>query len=329
MSFSVTCPLCQSSTAKLLCYSSSNVDGILGEKLGLFECSQCHTSFTDPQIYTRDNNPIKQYEGGVYQSKKNRLSKAVDFFLGITIDIKINTIANMIKPNATFLDVGCGKGRFLSRVKRRRDYSCLGLEPSEAQAKFGIDHYGVEVIVGTLSDPALDGRIFDAITCWHVFEHIHDARGFLSSINGLLNDDGLLVIEVPNWMSLQAQIGMCNWFHLDTPRHIFHYTKSSLGRLLDESGFDIKKVETYSFDLGTFGLLQTILNLVNISPNLFYRWLKKCELTESKIEVYIAFMFAVILAIPSVVLEFIASILFQSGGVLRIYATKNTNPKRT
>jgi len=326
MSINVSCPLCGSTTVQLLCHSLSNADGPLIEKIQLFICLKCNANFTDPRIYKKDINQIQQYEVGIYQSKKNRLSRMVDVFLAVLIDQKIKKIASMRKPDVNLLDVGCGKGRFLSRVKKREGWLGLGIEPSQRQAEFGVENYGVKVVTGNLTNPALAGSVFDVVTCWHVLEHIDDPAGFVASINKLLGDDGLLVIEVPNFGSFQAVLGKGKWFHLDTPRHMFHYTKKSIERLLNNSGFYIQKIETYSFDLGTFGMLQTILNVLNISPNLFFRWLKRCKLNEGKVEIISNLILAAILAVPSMVLEFVVSIALNSGGVLRIYAKKKTNP---
>ncbi len=178
----ICCPLCQSTQAQFLFHSSSNADGTLKEKIRMFTCLKCNTKFTDPLVYLRNVNPILQYEGGIYQSKKNRLSKMVDVFLAVLIDFKINKIANICKPNVNLLDIGCGKGRFLSRVKRQKGWSGLGIEPSQKQAEFGINNYGIEVVVGSLTDSVLNNKTFDIITCWHVIEHIDDPFGFMTPI---------------------------------------------------------------------------------------------------------------------------------------------------
>jgi len=314
-----TCPICQNQASQLCFFSSSNADGRTREIIGLLNCLKCNTYFTDPLIYKNQTNFQEQYERGVYRSKKNILSSLIDGFLAIIIDIKINKIAAMVKPEVNLLDVGCGKGRFLSRVKKA-GWAGLGLEPTKKQAEFGIDNYGIKVMTGNIADFMPDGQGFDVITSWHVLEHVDKPVEIISSIRNLLKDNGLLVIEVPNFMSLQSGIGKDKWFHLDMPRHIVHYTKTSITLLL-ESGFNIQKIETFSFELGPYGLLQTLLNLLNFSPNLFYRWLKGCQLSENRFEIILTIMLAAVLLLPSIVLEYFAS-LFKAGGAIRIYATK-------
>lgn len=317
------CPYCKSTSTKQIFSSTYNADGLFlnKTKVGLFSCQNCHFYFTEPPICSALNS-FDQYETGVYKSSNARLSIVVDKIHYVFIDYKINKILKISGTNkSNLLDIGCGKGRFLSRILKK-GWKCTGLEPSKGQAEFAIKRYGLEVVIGTVDDINLQDKVFDVITSWHVLEHLSDPNDFMVCINKLLKQNGLLVIEVPNILSWQAKLGKNHWFHLDMPRHLFHYSKNSINLLLEMAGFNILKIETFCFEVGPFGLLQSILNILQFPPNLLYRWLKRCQINESKVVLFMNLFVAIILVIPCVITEVISSYIFQSGGVLRVYATK-------
>ena len=74
---------------------------------------------------------------------------------------------------------------------------------------------------------------------WQVFEHIDNPGDFLKDITGLLAKDGVIILEIPNRNSIVFKVAKKFWFHLDTPRHLFHYSYQSLNRLLEKYSFKI------------------------------------------------------------------------------------------
>jgi 2-polyprenyl-3-methyl-5-hydroxy-6-metoxy-1,4-benzoquinol methylase len=53
----------------------------------------------------------------------------------------------------------------------------------------------------------VDGGLFDAITLFHVLEHLRNPKAVMEElVKSNLKDGGLLVIEVPNFGSLQSKI---------------------------------------------------------------------------------------------------------------------------
>ena len=79
---------------------------------------------------------------------------------------------------------------------------------------------------------------------WHVLEHLHDPKGALLEARRILRPGGRLVVAVPNFSSLQARWAGAAWFHLDLPRHLWHFPLAALRRLLADCGFEIRRSTT-------------------------------------------------------------------------------------
>ena len=74
---------------------------------------------------------------------------------------------------------------------------------------------------------------FDAVTFWHVLEHLENPGEALVAAGRLLKSNGWLVVAVPDYASLQAKLFGKYWFHLDLPRHLHHFESDWLCGKLD------------------------------------------------------------------------------------------------
>jgi hypothetical protein len=75
-----------------------------------------------------------------------------------------------------------------------------------------------------------------------------------------------LILAVPNFGSLQSQRTANDWFHLDLPRHLYHFTPETLQRLLACNEFHYESVRHMAMLQNSFGWLQSILNRVSGTP---------------------------------------------------------------
>jgi 2-polyprenyl-3-methyl-5-hydroxy-6-metoxy-1,4-benzoquinol methylase len=94
------------------------------------------------------------------------------------------------------LDVGCGEGFLLDRVRRQHpEWSTTGLEISEVRADIARGK-GHHVVTGEISK-AVAGEQFDVVTCCHVIEHVPDDWSFAQELAALVRPGGYLYIETP------------------------------------------------------------------------------------------------------------------------------------
>jgi 2-polyprenyl-3-methyl-5-hydroxy-6-metoxy-1,4-benzoquinol methylase len=169
------------------------------------------------------------------------------------------------------LDIGCGRGQLLTAF-HAGGATVLGLERQEFPLH---DLPGTTVRSGSLADPEYAGTTFDIIILWHVLEHLELQAQLLDVITEHLNVDGLLIIAVPNFASLQQRLFGKYWFHLDLPRHLVHLESNWLQNQLRQRGFTIEAVSYLDSLQNTYGFIQSAMNaLVPLRLNEYYRLLK-------------------------------------------------------
>lgn len=142
------------------------------------------------------------------------------------------------RPGA-LLDVGCGDGTFLARM-RRRGWSVTGLDFDPVAAKAARERHGLEVHVGTIEDAFADGRaLYDVVTASHVIEHVPEPIRFLSQCRSLLRPGGRLVLKTPNASSYGARRYGSAWRGLEPPRHLHIFTAPALISCARRAGFPV------------------------------------------------------------------------------------------
>lgn len=144
------------------------------------------------------------------------------------------------------LDIGCGNGRFLDRL-RYHGWDVVGVDTSPAAAAAAKEVFGIQVHIGTLEEAGLPGRSFDFIRMSHLVEHLDRPVTTLRHVARLLRPGGQIYIETPNIESLGFWWTKENWFPLEVPRHLWLFSVQTLGRALRACGFSILELETRGF----------------------------------------------------------------------------------
>jgi SAM-dependent methyltransferase len=159
---------------------------------------------------------------------------------------------------------------------RDAGWSALGVEFAAGAAAVSRERHGVDVIVGDFLSVPIAGP-FDAVTMWHTLEHLQDPEAALQASAALLAPQGRLIVSVPNSSSAQARFGGDAWFHLDVPRHLFHYTPEALTALLKRTGFDVERIDFFYPEMEAIGFIQTVLNKAGLGEDTLYRFAKRDE----------------------------------------------------
>lgn len=140
------------------------------------------------------------------------------------------------------LDVGCGNGEFLARM-RELGWEVVGFEPDSRAAAVARKVAGVSVFSGDLNDQELIPGSFDAVTMNNVIEHLAEPLPALERVRDLLKSGGHLVIQTPNVSSLGHYWFGRKWRGLEPPRHFFLFTPAALVRLVATAGLEVVKLE--------------------------------------------------------------------------------------
>jgi 2-polyprenyl-3-methyl-5-hydroxy-6-metoxy-1,4-benzoquinol methylase len=151
----------------------------------------------------------------------------------------VEKIMNLVKPDDLIIDIGCNDGKFLLELKRQDFTKLLGVEPTKNTASHAQDS-GLK-IVNSYFDINLAKALvkehgkFKLVVVRQVLEHIRDIRGFLQSARTLVDDGGFLIIEVPDSEINFSQSDYGVW-----EEHLNYFTKTSLTRILESMGWEIK-----------------------------------------------------------------------------------------
>lgn len=241
------CPLCNS---KDIHFSFSAKDHtVTGESFEVFECKNCTAKFTQ-------NIPSVSEIGKYYQSENyishsdtskgliNRLYHSVRIH---TLKKKKSLIEKTLgRSTGSLLDIGSGTGAFLHTMKNA-GWEVTGVEPDPIARGNSLKVNRL----AALPPEALDTfgeNTFDAITMWHVLEHVHDLHEQMDQIKRLLKQGGSVFIAVPNFTSYDAKHYKESWAAWDVPRHLYHFSPESMKLLAEKHGFKIQAMKPMWYD---------------------------------------------------------------------------------
>ena len=141
------------------------------------------------------------------------------------------------------LDVGCGSGSFLKKMQDL-GWEASGIEPDLAAARVAREHYGLDVVCGTLEETSLPARQYDVVTLSHVIEHLPDPIATLRECGRVLADTGLLVVATPNVNSFGRRLFRTAWRGLEVPRHLQLFSVPTLVECAHRAGLHVQEART-------------------------------------------------------------------------------------
>ncbi len=294
-------------------------DGIKAEggSYGIRFCGSCGLGKTEPFLDERELGKI--YSSTYREEDSKRFFAPMESLIRVLRVQRCRSIERFGKKGR-ILDVGCGRGDFLQLMKDR-GWTPTGLELDERVESHG-KRVGMDLRAGSLDSVRFPDNHFDAVTFWHVFEHMRNPGWVLKECRRILKPGGVLLISVPNIGSLQARLSGKHWFHLDPPFHLYHYSLANLKKLIEDSSFKTLKVKHFSLEYNPYGYIQSIFNSLGFRPNLFYDFLRsKLAREDSYAAVAVMFLLMPVVLPLSMILS-VAEAAAGAGGTIDVYARK-------
>lgn len=139
------------------------------------------------------------------------------------------------KKSGRVLDIGSSTGLLL-QLFLKQGWEVQGIEPSKSAREYATAR-GIPTINSTFEDENLNLEKFDVVVMDHVLEHMSDPNKVLEKVNKLLNKEGTVMVNVPNFASLSAKLYGAGWEYVLPQEHLWHFTPKSLQLLLEKHGF--------------------------------------------------------------------------------------------
>jgi SAM-dependent methyltransferase len=210
-------------------------------KFNVYKCQQCG-------LYTSDADFDLSFQSSLELDSREIGLKKLRFENFNTIVKALKVFKDDKKRTLKGLEIGSGNGWWL-KVCQEIGIDCIGIEPEKAHEDYHKEnrlnvHYGFYPDLNIKSEHGFDFIIFN-----DVFEHIRDLDGLLISLKKDLNDNGLLIINVPmsdgffyKTAQLLYNIGIKSFlerlwqFNFHSP-HMNYFNQNNLELLLNKYGF--------------------------------------------------------------------------------------------
>lgn len=317
---SLRCAICDSVDSTTL-FKTRDYDSDGKILFNMVKCNNCGLVFLNPQP---DEKFLSQFYVFNYYGNQSFFYYIFSFINNFIIKNKATLILK--RKKGKILDIGCGDGDFLNFMKDR-GWQVYGVEPSKSGAKLSKQKLKTNIYNIVLSKVRFPKQYFDVVTMWHVLEHVDNSYDALKEVRRITKNNGLLIVAVPNIDSFQAKIGGKKWFHLDVPRHLYHFSPETLRKLLEKNGFKIEKINHFSFIYNLIGVIQTSLNMLGIKFNFLHHLIKRVDRQKSYIDLsfiinfLLTLLFSIILFVPAIILSLAESFLGY-GATITVYARK-------
>jgi len=304
-----TCPVCHATES--IPYVEEIRDYLTGVPFKIARCCRCDLAFTTPRPQRMDRFYPRDYR---------RFGLPTRFVLQFLYNRRAGAWIRTLGTPGKALEVGSGAGWML-RALRKRGWRVVGNERNVQSSIAALPKEGLPVFVGGLNAIRSNAQ-FDLIVLFQVLEHLENPLTVLRHCARLLAPQGVLVVAVPNLNSWQARLCGPFWFHLDVPRHLFHFTPASLSQTLEAAGLRVMRIGYSSPEHDPYGWIQSIQNWMGFRQNQLTRMLMGVDAWgTSRLVSLVLLAASALLLLPSVAVA-VLSWLAGAGALMEVSAVK-------
>jgi 2-polyprenyl-3-methyl-5-hydroxy-6-metoxy-1,4-benzoquinol methylase len=215
------------------------------------------------ELYKTEPQPSLSTLGSYYESedyishtdaKRNLFEKIYHWVRSYMLSKKIKLVEQHTKSDTKkLLDIGCGTGDFLA-IAKKRNWEISGVEPDVQARKIASEKTTIKIETNEYLSQ-IPSESFDAITMWHVLEHVPNLSEQIQTLKRLLKPNGTIFIAVPNFKSHDARHYKEFWAAYDVPRHLWHFSQKSIKLLFAKENMKVVKILPMKFDAYYVSLL--------------------------------------------------------------------------
>jgi len=204
----------------------------------------------------------------------NRIALTEEYQLKPSEDSSHGRISKLLahRPPSRILDLGCSSG-LLSERLLKMGHHVTGVDVNELE---GVRERTGAFFKADLNDgiPSEVGTGFDIVLAADVIEHVMNPSVLINQIRRVLSPQGTALFCVPNiahwYPRFRSTLGMFDYDQrgiLDTT-HLRFFTRRSLGRLVNQGGFAIRRIEPLGLPLDALGVDGTKARTVRLLDRL-------------------------------------------------------------
>lgn len=263
------CPLCKS--GHFLNHKEITDYSLSKQSFIVCKCMQCELLFTNPRPNEEEIGPY--YDFPDYFSHEDKAKNLTQWIYNQVRNYNLGQKIKLIEEFAEtgkLLDYGCGTGQLLFEATINL-WKVNGIEPNAKARDKANQKLGNKVF--TSIDELKEEQTYDAITLFHVLEHVHQLRKTTKTILKHLKSKGYLFIAVPNHESFDSQHYGKYWAGWDVPRHLYHFNPTSMESFRKEFNLKLEDIRPMPFDAyyvsllsekyqSANGLMKTYLNAI-------------------------------------------------------------------
>lgn len=237
------CPLCHSGQFNL--HKNCTDFTVSKETFPIVSCTNCDFKFTNPR--PTSENLHTYYESKDYISHTNKGNNLLNNLYKLARVYTMQDKSKLLRkwsPKGKLLDIGCGTGEF-ALYNKQLGWTVSGVEVNEKARRKAEEQLKQPLYSSVQEVPE---EKFQAITLWHVLEHVGELEDTCRQITDLLDSKGTLIVAVPNCEAYDARYYQKYWAAYDVPRHLYHFTPSTMERLWKKFDLKIKAVLPMKLD---------------------------------------------------------------------------------
>lgn len=237
---SVACYGCAATAFSELLHAQDDLTGKPG-RFRFVTCRQCGLAYQNPRITLQ--HIARYYDDEYIAHRKKTDWGMLTGLYNRAMDRHDRNKARIVRRHVTLgsasevLDVGCGAGSFLLKMRALHGAQVTGVDFKDLASRPGFEQ--IDFRCGVFHDQTFGSKRFDLITMWHFLEHDYDPLRALARACDLLQPDGRLVIEVPRLDSVTFRLYGNRWPGLQAPQHTVLFTRQSLLRSIAQARLEV------------------------------------------------------------------------------------------
>lgn len=216
----IPCNLCSSQKTEMLYTAHDRLYKTTSKTFSIVRCTQCGLVYMNPR-------PEITELGAFYPNEYKPHKKEAPH----------SSYHLPASPKRKFIDIGCGSGKLMIPLGNEHPtWEIHGVDTDKRAVDF-LTSLGFPTHLGTLEENHFEKKSFDEANMEHVLEHVPDPLATLKETYRILKPNSTLTITIPNFRSMSRILFGSYWYSLEAPRHLYHFTPTTLSQMLKEAGF--------------------------------------------------------------------------------------------